>query len=328
MANRTGEDDGAVQKKKRKTRQRKVKSITASTGKCMLPTIAPELRNKIYELVLLEGREIVIDKKLRVPALLQVCQQLRIDTLTMWYQRNVFHLTIKYCNADLLLRWGRHVDTTLPRNLAKVRMWVDFRGKPNWSNLVEFATSVQHNEDCKLLELSAELRNIIYEFVLLQKDVIVVTPTLRSPALLQVSRQIRTETLAMWYESNTFEITVNDCKADLLHAWCRNQHALGVTPPAVLDITGIPDWGNLARWWCKAICEDDCSALRKDSSDSRLECVIAAATEIAASCNTMSESKETSWAYCEDLLSNLRHVVAKLDPRWLEERDPVEVGDA
>ncbi|KAK5695989.1 hypothetical protein LTR97_008409 [Elasticomyces elasticus] len=181
--------------------------------------------------------------------------------------------------------------------------------------------------DCKLLELSAELRNIIYELVLLSKDAIFVTPTLRSPSLLQVSRQIRTETLAMWYESNTFEITVNDCKADLLHAWCRNHHALGVSPPAVLDITGIPDWGNLATW-CKAICEDDCSALRKDSLDSRLECVIAAATEIAASCNKMSKSKKTSWAYCEDLLSNLRHVVLKLDPRWLQETDIVEAGDA
>ncbi|KAK3653364.1 hypothetical protein LTR56_004568 [Elasticomyces elasticus] len=192
---------------------------------------------------------------------------------------------------------------------------------------LESTTSVQHHEDCKLLDLSAELRNIIYEFVLLQKDDIVVTPTLRSPALLQVSRQIRKETLAMWYESNTFEIAVNDCNADLLHAWDRKHHALGVKRLAVLDITGIPNWGNLTRW-CKAICGGECTYLRKDSSDSRLECVIAAATGIAASCNKMSESKESSWANCEDLLSNLRHVVAKLDPRWLGETDAAEAGDA
>ncbi|KAK3641141.1 hypothetical protein LTR56_006863 [Elasticomyces elasticus] len=192
---------------------------------------------------------------------------------------------------------------------------------------VDSATSVQHNEDCRLLELSAELRNIIYEFVLLQKDDIVVTPTLRSPALLQVSRQIRQETLAMWYESNTFEIAVNDCKTDLLRAWDRTHHALGVKSPSVLDITGIPNWGNLTRW-CKAICEDDCTHLQKGSSDSRLECVIAAATGIAASCTKMSESKESSWAYCEELLGNLWHVAYRLDSRWVREMEVAEEGDA
>ncbi|KAK3641140.1 hypothetical protein LTR56_006862 [Elasticomyces elasticus] len=153
MAKRAGEDGGAVQKKKRKTPQRKVKTITASTGKCMLPTIAPELRNKIYEMVLLEDGTVRIDKKLRVPALLQVCRQIRSDTLVMWYERNYFALTVMHCDADVLLRWGQHIRTTLLGSLERVVTSVDLRGKPNWSNLMRWCKIVCANGGVWFLEV-------------------------------------------------------------------------------------------------------------------------------------------------------------------------------
>ncbi|KAK3653365.1 hypothetical protein LTR56_004569 [Elasticomyces elasticus] len=142
MAKRTGEDDGVVQKKKRKTPQRKVKSITTSTGKCMLPTIAPELRNKIYELVLLENKKICINKKLRMPALLQVCRQIRSDTLVMWYERNAFSITVMHCHADVLLRWVRHIEIAPLRGINKVPTLVFIRGTPDWSNLMAWSKAV------------------------------------------------------------------------------------------------------------------------------------------------------------------------------------------
>ncbi|KAK5737775.1 hypothetical protein LTR17_006423 [Elasticomyces elasticus] len=184
---------------------------------------------------------------------------------------------------------------------------------------LEPTTSAPHNEDCKLLELSAELRNIIYEFVLLQKDDIVVTPTLRSPALLQVSRQIRTETLAMWYESNSFEIAVNDCKTDLSRAWDRTHHALGVKSPLSWTLRGSPTG---------AILPDGAGPYARTIALTYKRAPRILGSRIAASCTKMSESKESSWANCEDLLSNLRHVVAKLDSRWLLETDAVEAGNA
>ncbi|KAK4895244.1 hypothetical protein LTR27_006587 [Elasticomyces elasticus] len=144
MAKRAGEDvvDAVQKKKKRKTPQRKIKTITASTGKCMLPTIAPELRNKIYEMVLLEDHDIVIDKKLRVPALLQVCRRVRTETVAMWYERNNFDLTIKHCNAELLLRFEKLAMKTSLVNTRKLKVTIALKGKPHWSNLLSWCKAV------------------------------------------------------------------------------------------------------------------------------------------------------------------------------------------
>ncbi|KAK5719315.1 hypothetical protein LTR15_007838 [Elasticomyces elasticus] len=137
MAKRSQEEDAGVvhEKKKRKTPQRRVKTITASTGKCMLPTIAPELRNKIYELVLLHNGHIHVDKKLRVPALLQVCHHLRMDTLAMWYERNKFSFTIMHCDGGLFYRFEQLIWATSLVDNCAVDSFTTFKGKPNWDNL-------------------------------------------------------------------------------------------------------------------------------------------------------------------------------------------------
>ncbi|KAK5744422.1 hypothetical protein LTR17_002132 [Elasticomyces elasticus] len=119
-----------------------IKTITASTGKCMLPTIAPELRNKIYELVLLEEDIICVDKKLRVPALLQVCRQIRTDTLAMWYERNTFCFTIMHCNPGLILRFDELIMATELVNNTAVEMRSFVKGKPNWGNLMKWCRAV------------------------------------------------------------------------------------------------------------------------------------------------------------------------------------------
>ncbi|KAK5737776.1 hypothetical protein LTR17_006424 [Elasticomyces elasticus] len=145
MAKRTGQDDGVVQKKKGKTAQRKIKYKAPATARCMLPTIAPELRNKIYEMVLLQEGTIRIDKKLRIPALLQVCRQIRSDTLVMWHKRNPFDIIIMHCNADLLLRWDRHFYLTIPIDVGTVKLDAHIRGKPNWANLMQWCKGVWKN---------------------------------------------------------------------------------------------------------------------------------------------------------------------------------------
>ncbi|CAK3936123.1 Hypothetical predicted protein [Lecanosticta acicola] len=81
---------------------------------------------------------------------------------------------------------------------------------------------------CRLLNLPAELRNEIYELVLVSSGRIELTTTrpksLREPAFLAISRQIRTEATAIYYGSNTFcrKVYYNDGRRwSLLEKWLR-----------------------------------------------------------------------------------------------------------
>ncbi|KAK5711052.1 hypothetical protein LTR15_012699 [Elasticomyces elasticus] len=155
-----------------------------------------------------------------------------------------------------------------------------------------------------LFRLPAELRNEIYEMVLLQRNPvhsIQVNRDLRVPALLQVSRQVREETLKIWFEGNGFYYTVRDCNATVMVAWERHCRPLGLYEiNAELMMVGKPNWANL-RKWCKTIClegvrgacpegcltacGEECLASRQSSSgDFKTEArhtVIISATDIA-----------------------------------------------
>lgn len=59
------------------------------------------------------------------------------------------------------------------------------------------------------MNLPAELRNEIYSLALVQDTRIMVStslPYLKEPALLAVNRQMRSETLPVWYSENVFQI--------------------------------------------------------------------------------------------------------------------------
>jgi hypothetical protein len=64
-------------------------------------------------------------------------------------------------------------------------------------------------EQCPFLELPAEIRNEIYTLALIQHGSVFVHPSIPwflEPALLAVNRQVRFETLGLWYSDNTFAI--------------------------------------------------------------------------------------------------------------------------
>lgn len=62
---------------------------------------------------------------------------------------------------------------------------------------------------CRLLDLPPELRNEIYSYIL-SSEVIMLgnsTPHIPEPAILAVNRQVRSETLSLFYADNTFAIS-------------------------------------------------------------------------------------------------------------------------
>ncbi|KAK3630330.1 hypothetical protein LTR56_017506 [Elasticomyces elasticus] len=187
-----------------------------------------------------------------------------------------------------------------------------------------------------LFRLPAELRNEIYEMVLLQRNPVhslQVNRDLRVPALLQVSRQVRHETLKIWFEGNGFYYTVRDCNAGVMVAWERHCRSLGLYEiKAELMMVGKPNWANLRRW-CKAIClegvrgacpegcltacGEECLATRQSSSDDHQtearHTVIISATDIA--CQFF--GKPSSWRNCRAVLKHLRAAVCAYDGDWI-----------
>ena len=75
-------------------------------------------------------------------------------------------------------------------------------------------TTTGHAAPFRLLELPAEIRNYIYELALVEDSPIVIDPALKKaqasqPPLIRVSRQIRQETLSLFYSKNTFEFDIS-----------------------------------------------------------------------------------------------------------------------
>ncbi|KAK3653363.1 hypothetical protein LTR56_004567 [Elasticomyces elasticus] len=169
----------------------------------------------------------------------------------------------------------------------------------------------EQGQECKLFALPAELRNSIYEMVLIQDTHIEITANSRVPALLQVSRQMRVETFSMWLTSNFFAFTITDCDASLLCAWERALFQ-AVTAKIMLHLEGKPNWTRLMAW-CKEVCGDRAGAAAALPTDSKFKGFIVAATGVAWRFADFGGS----WTDCEKVLGELRHSAALEDADWL-----------
>lgn len=68
-----------------------------------------------------------------------------------------------------------------------------------------------------LMALPAELRNTIYRLALCQQETVAIQPEQhREPSLLQVSKQIRAETVPIFYLENSFSVQVRDYESTVL----------------------------------------------------------------------------------------------------------------
>jgi hypothetical protein len=104
--------------------------MSTSTQTCKFFDLPPELRNHIYELVLLDTDvEYVVDNwDWEFPSLLHVCTQIRSEALGLYYSRTMFYLTcddwqdgMLFCNT-MIVKWLRALSTTALNALKKVIM--------------------------------------------------------------------------------------------------------------------------------------------------------------------------------------------------------------
>ena len=74
--------------------------------RCRLLELPPELRNRIYELVLPINRDILVHERWHVALnLLATCRQTRSEGSSIYFGRNTFHVDYSEC-----IQWLKHLD--------------------------------------------------------------------------------------------------------------------------------------------------------------------------------------------------------------------------
>lgn len=173
----------------------------------------------------------------------------------------------------------------------------------------------------RLLSIPPEIRNRIYRHALLSPDHIELTTTLKQPALLFTSRQVRNEATKMWYFDNQFECLIDNCDARLI---CRfTSHLIQkftteeigkyMSVDNVID-EDTPNWANLMLW-CRLVWEGKGYGPKPHVDCPPTASMVVAATDVA---NHM-KNVGASWAMCESALKPLRCVAGHMDERWLED---------
>ena len=99
------------------------------------------------------------------------------------------------------------------------------------------------------LSLPAEIREIIWEYTLIEPEAIRVTRTLQEPGLLSACLRTRHEAQGLWYSGNRWSINVHDCDATLLVKWMRQCRRFASTEVMLYaELSGGVDWARLLTW--------------------------------------------------------------------------------
>ena len=111
-----------------------------------LLTIPKELRDQIYEEVLLEPDDQKIDisdKNTKPPGILSVCTQTREEARELWLYENRFEVTVTGCNAYLLAKFGRAFEGCEGRRNISIK---PIQGDRDWLYLVEWCRKIHAYE--------------------------------------------------------------------------------------------------------------------------------------------------------------------------------------
>jgi hypothetical protein len=171
----------------------------------------------------------------------------------------------------------------------------------------------QINTHCALLELPVELRDRIYRYSLLKKEKIDITTQFEQPALLQSCRQIRSETIEMWYKKNDFFMTITDCDASRLVASSR--HCVRVIGAVNIKerLHGKTNWCNLMDW-CHDVHTDagDRYFLGPEISDEHKPTDFSSWVVVTSALRITRRNYSVSWNQCEETLRVLRRMAGLL----------------
>lgn len=180
------------------------------------------------------------------------------------------------------------------------------------------ALSPLHNaEKCRLLLLPRELRDIIYQYTLVEDgDVLIAAngPLPAEPGLLSTCTQVRMEASIIYYETNKFNFTVvNDHNASSFLRWSRSSKQRRSANIGYTLGVGMTNWPNL-RQWLKAFWDEQCGgvSLQGGNFDNT------AAPHFFALIPKFRALKLT-WVQVEWVYEDMRNALGSHDKAWLVE---------
>lgn len=171
-----------------------------------------------------------------------------------------------------------------------------------------------------LFKLPPELRNTIYRFAIVTEDDLQITKTggIPEPALLSVSKTVRSETFGLFYHENRFSCIVRYYDpASILLAVCRALDFVTSTGPGGIDDFASdcydePNWRNLVQW-LHLCSQAGCRGFARSDGDDTQEELLAGLFE------TVMENPDITTRGVDILLAAMRPVLVDLDKDWAKD---------
>lgn len=150
----------------------------------------------------------------------------------------------------------------------------------------------------------------------LEGEPVAVDKNLKDPALTRTSRQVREETIRIWYFRNWFTIYVESCDSSVLVAFTKHIERYQEGREKV-DFTQFADgecnWAGLMNW-CKSVWAGEIPTMGEGQMpDEGYEMTIDAALGIAKAC------RGVDWMICEKALETYRPVAGVVDQDWFKD---------
>ncbi|KAK5738924.1 hypothetical protein LTR17_005650 [Elasticomyces elasticus] len=130
----------------------------------------------------------------------------------------------------------------------------------------------RQRKSCHLFKIPGELRNRIYEYVLVSRYAIPISAEgPGEPSLLRVCKGIRAEARSIYYGTNDFRLVMRNFDGAAFTPFarqfrsyeCQHYGRLAKTGAVKFQMLGAPSWANLMRWskdiYCGQAMEPDLS---------------------------------------------------------------------
>ena len=180
-------------------------------------------------------------------------------------------------------------------------------------------SSTGDSRESQLLSLPAELRNMIYNYALIEDDDIEIhtsTPPPPQLVLLQVNRQMRNEAIKIYYTQNEFNWVIHACDASNYIKWSNSSRFRQMSNIS-LSFCGHRNWANLLRWIQAAYHGESpgprCST--EDESDEVVESDVMALQQ-AFDMMRILKSHQMSWDQVVQCFEHMHKALKATDPGW------------
>lgn len=117
----------------------------------------------------------------------------------------------------------------MPKTAARRKPTGRDKSLKNQKKMPKYDPSQPVGDRCFLLEISAELRNRIYEYALITskdyKPIVIQESTFAQPSLLCTCSQIRKEASKIYYLRNSFQFILDEWDPTILRSFCQQDKA-------------------------------------------------------------------------------------------------------